>query len=747
MSGDRATWSAGFEHSLQERRRRRREGLIILAAGSAVLLFALWEIRRPGANASASGNVVSFLLVNLNIILVLLLVFLVLRNLIKLFFDRRRRVPGSQLRARTVLAFVSVALFPAAVMLLVSLEFMTNAIDGWFGSTVESSLRGAWRLAQTHYVDAADSALLHARVLADELRRVQAGPLADRAQVDATIAEYRTRYRLAGITVIDADGALAARVNASGSPDESWPPMDADFLAEARESGSASRVDQFGNNDLVRAAVPILDASGTIRGTMVVQRLVEPSTRAWSEEILKAFREYRALALNKRPFKNLYALTMALASLVVLFSATWLGLYLARGITEPLGRLSDATRAVGEGNWDVRLDDEGGDEIGSLVRAFNAMTAEVKSSHQALEERRRYIESVLAHVDVGVVSIDESGLVTTINPAAVSLLGLREESCVARRASEVLPEAGYREILALVEEVGSASDGRVSRYCNLVREDEGRTLQVAATRLISASGAGTGAAIFVTDVSQVFAVQRMEAWKEVARRIAHEIKNPLTPIQLATQRMQRRLGGRLAPEDARLFDDCANTIVREVEELKRLVNEFAQFARKSVGAKRLHDLNQIVEETLPLFREGRPDVTFAFEGGGNLPTIMLNRDAVKRALVNLLDNAVASVVSVRAKSPPAVSGGPDIEVLTGVDPDLGRVRLEVADQGEGIPVEQRARVFEPYFSTKPEGTGLGLAIVASVVVDHHAYIRLHENHPRGSRFVIEFPIGTDRAEA
>ncbi len=750
MSAEPATAPAVPELSVQERRRRRREAAIIFSAGSGVLLFALWEIRRPGAHASASGNVVSFLLVNLNIVLVLLLVFLVLRNLVKLYFDRRRRVPGSQLRARTVLAFVSVAIFPAAVMLLVSLEFMTNAIDGWFSTAVESSLRGAWRLAQTHYVDAANEAVLHARTLAGDL--VARPPATDGHEpgLVAAISGYRQRYRLAGVNVLGLDGRVLAASTGVRPGREPWPPVAPELLAEVRRSSFASRVDRLGNNDLVRGAAPVAGPDGHVWATVVVDRLVEPSTRAWSEEIMRAFREYRALALNKRPFKNLYALTMALASLVVVFSATWLGLYLARGITEPLGRLSAATRQVAEGNWDVRLEDEGGDEIGTLVRAFNAMTAELKASHQALEERGRYIENVLAHIDVGVLSVDDRGIITTVNPAAVSLLGLRGASPVGRTTAQLLAEAGYHEIESLL---GSLNAGTVpsGTHCNVLREEEGRTLQVAVTRLMSGSGVVTGAALFITDVSQVLAVQRMEAWKEVARRIAHEIKNPLTPIQLATQRMQRRLGGRLAPEDTRLFDDCANTIIREVDELKRLVNEFSQFARRPVGEKRLHDLNQIVDETLPLFREARTEMTFAFERGADVPEVLLNRDAVKRALVNLLDNAVAAVASVHNRAStvdgPRAMPGPDIAIRTSVDPELSRVLLEVADRGEGIAPEHRARVFEPYFSTKAEGTGLGLAIVASVAADHQAYIRLHENPPRGSRFVIEFPIGTQGSDA
>jgi two-component system nitrogen regulation sensor histidine kinase NtrY len=477
---------------------------------------------------------------------------------------------------------------------------------------------------------------------------------------------------------------------------------------------------------------------------VIVDYLVERSARLWSEEILDSFREYRQLKLNKRPVKNLYVLSLALASLVVVFSATWLGLYLARGIADPLTQLAAATRRVAEGDWDVALPESGGDEVGTLVSAFDSMTVQLRSTHDALEERRRYIENILANIDAGVVSVDHEGVITTVNPAAISLLGLSDSRPVGSDASRLFTEAGYPEVASLLDDTRAGVVASGTRR-NVTREEEGRTLQVTATalELTSKKTGGAGFVLFFENVSQIVEVQRMEAWKEVARRIAHEIKNPLTPIQLSAQRLRRRLADRLAGEDAALLDDCTNTIVHEVGELKSLVNEFSRFARRPAGQMRTCDLNQIVEETLPLFRQARPDLRIDFDGTPALPLVLVNREAVKRALINLLDNAVAAVASGRngdSPAPRSVESGADIAVRTRMDSDLSRVVLEVSDRGPGIPPEHRARIFEPYFSTKEDGTGLGLAIVASIAADHHAYVRLHDNEPHGTRFVIEFPV-------
>jgi two-component system nitrogen regulation sensor histidine kinase NtrY len=733
------------EPPLAEKRRRRRESAIIVAAGLAVFIFALWEIRRPGAEDGDPGNVFSFLLVNLNIILLLLLVYLVLRNVLKLVLERRQKVAGSHLRSRLVMAFVAVAVFPAAVMLLISLEFSTNAIDDWFNTEVEDSLRGAWHLAQTYYRESADRAVQHASELAGEVGdAVQSGRIEDVASnknIEEQLANKQRAFGLGTIQVVDRDGnAVLSKFNRDAP---TGLPLGADpqLLADAMRGQNGARVESLGDSDLIRGSAPIYDASGTrIIGAVMVDYLVRDSPRGWSEDILNSFREYRKLKLNKGPFRNLYMLTMALASLVVVFSATWLGLYLARGIADPLVNLADATLQVAEGNWDVELEETGGDEVGTLVRSFNLMTGELKTSHAALDERRRYIENILGNIDAGVVAVEPDCVINTVNPAATSLLGLPPGDVTGRNAKTLFADLGYPEIVGVLEalEEGSIPSGTRS---NISREEEGRTLLVIATTLVSASGAKTGFVLFFEDVSQIMGTQRMEAWREVARRIAHEIKNPLTPIQLSAQRMQRKLAGRFEGEDAELIADCTETIVKEVEALKNLVNEFSQFARQPSGEKRPHDLNQLVAETMPLFRSSRPDIEMHFEPGQGLPLVDINREAVKRALINLMDNAIAAVTEDRGGHPEHTE---EIVVRTKLDTELSRVRLEVADSGPGVPPELYARVLEPYYSTKADGTGLGLALVASIAADHQAYLRIHDNVPRGARFVIEFPASVSR---
>jgi two-component system nitrogen regulation sensor histidine kinase NtrY len=721
VTGDEARRAA-------ETTRRRRESFIVLAAGAAVAAFGLWGTGGPEVRG-AGGNVFSFLLINLNIVLLLLVAFLVVRNILRLVLERRRGIMGSHLRSRLVLAFVTIAMFPATVMVIVSYEFVSNGIDDWLGREVEESLDAAYALAQIYYRSTADAALAHATAIATDIAEKDLLAPAGQAELREIVADAQRIHGLATIEVLAPDAKPIVAMFRGEPTVAPALPSDGDLVEAVRRGESATRVVTEGATDVIRGAAAVRDAAGAILAVVIVDTTVAESPRAWSAQILDSFREFRRLTLSKQPFKNLYLITLLLASFVVVFSATWLGLYLARGVTEPIGRLAEATRDVASGRLDVELPEEGGDEVATLVRGFNAMIAQLARGREALDERRVYIENVLANIGAGVVSIGIDGRVGTINPAALAMLGLREEAVIGRVAETVFEEARLPDVVSLLRDV-RAGQRATGSGVNL-KPDDDRTLVVTATSL-RRGGTASGVVLFFEDVSQIQQVQRMEAWHEVARRIAHEIKNPLTPIGLSAQRLERRLAGRLPADEEAVVRESVATIVAEVDGLKRLVNEFSQFARMGSGDKTPMDLNAIVEEALPLYRQSHPDLPIEFHVADKLPPVRMDRDAVRRAITNLIENAVAAVRAM-----------PDeprrIDVTTRHDPVLSRIVLEVADTGPGISKEVRARIFEPYFSTKPEGTGLGLAIVASMAADHHAYLRVRTNEPRGTRFVIEFP--------
>jgi two-component system nitrogen regulation sensor histidine kinase NtrY len=724
-----------------EARRRRREAVIIGTTAVIFLVFAIFETRLPrlSNSSSLSGNLTFFFLINLNLILLVLLVFLVTRNLVKLVFERRRHIFGSRLRARLALAFVAFTIFPTILLFLVSEGFLSAAFETWFNVRVESSLKGSLDVAQSYYQFAANNALYFARELGREAEHDGLWNASRRSELQHFAQQKVGALNLAGIQIYAADGTRLARADQE-SPDGPLPDESADSLADMLGGQESARTQRYGRGDIVRAGVPVHTADGKLLGAVALDYVVPRNVSQRARDISRSYQEYRQLANMKQPVKNGYILTLALITLVVVFSATWVGFRQAKSITIPLQRLAEGTREVAHGNWSHRIETGGDEETAVLVDSFNQMTADLQQINEALVEGRKYVENILANIAAGVVSLSQSGVVTMLNRAAEGMLGLQFAEVHGKHWSEVFDNSHLRKVAEVISEALATPHLEVEEQMKLTGGDHIVTALVTATRLTDDAQTPRGLMLFFEDVTHLLRVQRMEAWREVARRLAHEIKNPLTPIQLSAQRLRKRYSTVIGKQNGAVFDECTRTIIGQVEELKRLVNEFSMFARLPTAALAPHDLNDIVQEALVLFRQGHPDIAFEFREGSALPPVELDREAIKRALINMLDNAVAACKAV------GDTGG-HIEVVTTHVPARSVVRLEVADNGCGMSREVKLRLFEPYFSTKKEGTGLGLAIVSAIVADHQAYIRAQDNLPRGSRFVISFPLRGRNAAA
>jgi two-component system nitrogen regulation sensor histidine kinase NtrY len=728
-------------------RRRWREGWIILATGIAVVLFAVFETRAPDGTTSGptSSDAVIVALLDLNLILLVLLVFLVGRNIVKLVVDRRRRIMGSHLRTRLVVAFVAIALLPTTLLFVTAQVFLSNSIERWFDGQVESALEGSLDVANAYYEDQAADSLGFARKIAAQVEAQGLLNADRRGHLRELLAARRDDYQVDLIEVF-ADGGFVARAR---RPDltgklgvEPW----SDLVVHAMAGSERTAIDGVGEGDLIRAAVPIVESDAT-KGVVVVDAFVPKSVMKRRDAIDKSFRAYMRLKLQRRPITTNYTITLLLVTTVVLFSATWVGFYVARGITVPIQRLAEGTRAVAQGDLDQRIPGEGDDEVGTLVTAFNHMTADLQRGRTELDARRRYLEILLANITAGVVSADATGAITTMNRAAASLLGVSAAASIGRRLAEVFAGPVHAEIRQMVadlvkDDTAMPPYASVERHLELERDGREVAVLLTGTKLLDDAGTPQGVVLFFEDVTHLLRVERMEAWREVARRIAHEIKNPLTPIQLAAQRLRRRYAHQLR-DGGEVFDDCTRTIIQQVDELKALVNEFSTFARMPAAEHTPQDLSAVVEETLVLFREAHREVEFVFVPAPDLPLLELDREGVKRAFINVLDNAVSACRTRRDYGP---DERPRIELGTWHDPALGMVRVEIADNGVGMTSEIRARIFEPYFSTKADGTGLGMAIVSAIVADHNGFIRVRQNQPRGSRFILEFPVRRQAAQ-
>ena len=542
-------------------------------------------------------------------------------------------------------------------------------------------------------------------------------------------------------SVFSKQGEVLAVVNPRlpSGPDEG---VSTEALADATMAGRQSEAAvPFGRGELLRAGVPIRDATGQVQGAVVVSTLLPGEVAAEAREVQERYLKFRKTETFRDPIIAFYLSLYLFPALLILFGAVWLSLYLARRITAPLRLVAEGAERIAAGDRGVRVEfPTGNDEFTALIASFNRMSERLARSeeevehgragltrkNQELEERRRLMETVLETVGTGVLVVDAEGTTTAVNAAACRLLDI-DAGAVGRRVEEMLVGPGGEEILALTERLLSGRATRQEREVDLARRGRARHLATTVVPLPGSPGSSPGAVIVLDDLTPLMRAQRVAAWGEVARKLAHEIKNPLTPIQLSAQRI-RKAYLKSAPDFESIVTECTRAIVQEVDALKNLVDEFAQFARLPAVNLVSGSLHEVIEQALSLYDGLFGDVVIRRCLAADLPQVRFDPDQMKRVVINLVDNAIE-----------ATDKKGTVTISTEYDGPQGRIRLGVADDGPGIPAQDRDKLFVPSFSTKRRGSGLGLAIVSRIVQEHQGVIRVEENVPRGARFVVELP--------
>lgn len=724
--------------------RSRRNRLILasvlaLVVGLTAVQVLIQQLRFPTPIAS---NILIFALVNINIVLLLLLVLLVFRSLFKVYLERRENVLGSRFRVKLAVAFVSLALLPAALLFLVASNLITTSVDGWFNIQVEQSLDRALEVTQSYSRASQEATLNRARRLAARLGEA----LASESGVEEArrVGSEKVReYDLDGVQLFSSRRVELAQWRGRGLPEEAMLSPASRLIRQGLDGQAFVIVQTVAQGDLFRAVAPVLHPwrPQEVLGAVAVTAWVPEGLLAKATEIGTGIKEYQQLRMLKNPIKGIYLMLFLMVTLVIIFAAIWVGVHLARGITVPIQELAEGTRRVAAGDLSHKVQVKADDEIGMLVDSFNRMTGdlgrskaeltqayqELQRSNVELDRRRDYMETVLETIAAGVLSLDGEGRVNTVNRAAARMLGLKAEKILHQAYAEVLAGealAPLRRLVArLVEDGRETTDQQVTLRLNA----RPTTLLVNVSGLRSPQGVARGVVVVLDDISDLIRAQQTVAWREVARRIAHEIKNPLTPIQLSTQRLRKKFAEG-APDVALIFDECTRTIIQEVEGLRNLVDEFTRYARMPSAQPRPGDLHGVVRQVAQLYAGVRPGIRLRTELDPSLPPINLDSDQMKRALINLVDNAVEAVGDVG-----------DVVIRTQHLAASGRVVLEVTDTGPGFPPEDRDRVFLPYYSTKGSTGGLGLAIVSRIILEHGGLIRIEDNQPKGARMVIELP--------
>ena len=739
--------------------------LILLAIIVAQQLINFATVLPP---ETGSDTLLLYALSSLNFAAFVVFSFILVRNLLRLRRERREREPGSRIQTRLLIYFIGLSLLPITAMAAFSYLFLNRSIEKWMGRLPENVVERV-REQQRESLALQNAKLRDTASLLAATVKARLQP-----EWQSSLDQLASTGQLAALEIVSDSGQIVARAEGP------IPDPQKDELSAILRNGEQTSVDAIADGkgfDLV--SVPL--SSGT-RLIFVPKRLSDTDV---NDTIAGSQKEYQHLLQRQRKVRLLGVSTLGLMTLLLLFASTWVAIHLARGFAAPIRSLVGASKEVARGNLSYRVDTIADEELALLAESFNQMTAELdanrkhieagaatlKEKNLALEERRNYIETVLESLSTGVVSLDQNDFVTTINKAAVSILKLSEAPPAWAKLTALLNAEDSVVLERLLRRARRA--GRAAEQAQLSRSSVGGPVPVMlnATALRETSNDGRGVVLVIEDLSELLTAQRAAAWSEVARRIAHEIKNPLTPIQLSAERIARNfrievrtrsdsdgttsgdgkgssngdatsangsgenaLTNENREELTRIVEECTTSITREVAGLKALVDEFSRFARMPAPRLEVGDLNELVRQTGQLYTDRLDGVDLRLSLDEQLPQAMLDAEQMKRVFVNLIDNALEALADIE--------GERAVTVTTKHVSNRDLIVATIEDTGEGIPAGDFKRLFQPYFSTRGRGTGLGLAIVSRIVTEHGGRVFAEANTPHGARFVIELPASS-----
>ncbi|MEW6354139.1 MAG: ATP-binding protein [Pseudomonadota bacterium] len=715
-----------------------RASLALAVALSMLLFAALYLMSAVTQNSERFGEIYGLLLA-VNALGLIALTVLIGANLLRLVRQYRRGEAGSRLTLRLVLMFVILSVAPVSVVFYFSVGFLHRGIDSWFDVRIEKALEDALELSRTS-LDARMRDLLNQTTLFAE-------DLADVSDTEATLMlnTLRNRSGIDELTLLNPKGRIIA--SSSADPTVIVPniPNEA-VLLQLRQNRNYVGLDPIRDSGLyVRAVVHVPSGDATAEGR-VLQALAPIAVRQGqlADSVQSAFAQYKKLAYLRKPLKYSFTLTLSLVLALSLLTAVWAAFFSTRRLVAPIRELAEGTRAVAAGDYDKRLPITSNDEFGFLAWSFNDMTRkialardEAKQSQQQVEGQRAYLETLLEHLSSGVLTLDTQHTLRTANAAAGHVLGVDLAARIGQPLEQLAVEHPH---LALFVETLRAhltgAGGEWREEVTLSGGAAGRQILFCRGTLLTRGAPHGGKAdylIVFDDVTNLVQAQRDAAWGEVARRLAHEFKNPLTPIQLSAERLRHKYLKTMDPKDAEVLDRSTHTIVQQVEVMKDMVNAFAEYARNPQMRPRLLNLNQLINEVLDLYRGNKAGAQFHMQLDPDVPLIEADPGRLRQLLHNLIKNSLEAMSGQR---------GSRVTLSTRCvgEPDCPFVELRVLDRGPGIPEEIMSHLFEPYVTTKTKGTGLGLAIVKKIVEEHGGSLQAENLSQGGACMVIRLPI-------
>ncbi len=704
------------------------EFLIILISVILIILFSWIELKFFGVN-----SYLFFVAFNLNVILLLIILFLVIRNSVKLFLDRKRNVGGSRLRTKLVLSFITLSFIPTILMFLISVKFVQTSVDYWFRNQIDNSLKTALEIGKINYKYIQDEL----KTKLDKFKKIHFDRYNEKKLI--TLTNNFAKENNTGILILKKDKREIGFIQDDWK--KIWNKLKDKIGWDSIEKNKKFWVNIYSVEklDYVLGVAPLKD-SQKYKFIVLGIRLKYPITEKM-EKIVQGFYEYNQLKSLKKPLKTSLYILLGVMTLLIIFGSIWFGLKLAKEISYPIQALSSATKRIALGDLEVRIEDESEDELGTLVKSFNLMAEELRRSqkrlnetnqilykkNKELEHRRQYMEAVLNTITSGVISLDSQFKINTINKSALEILQIPEGNIVGKRLFDILPGDYKEEFSSLFPKLEKFPHKVIQTQLTILVDKKERKLLLNLVSLKRHGNEQVGTIIVFEDITELDKMQRLAAWQEVARRIAHEIKNPLTPIKLSAQRLEKKFSNLI---DEPAFREGVRVIVRQVDHLQGLVKEFSEFAKLPEITPSKNNIQTLIEEIYILYTTSYPKILWKKNIDSKIPAFNFDANAIKRVIINLLNNAVEALQGKE---------NPEIEINCTFDKNSSNVVVEIKDNGPGLTSKEKSRIFEPYFSMKKGSTGLGLTIARSIVKEHGGEITAISQKGKGTCFQIILP--------
>lgn len=716
-------------------------GVLVFALFTFLVILQSSNIWKQFTIETAADSLALYALSSLNFIALIIFGFIFARNLLKLFRERRALVLGSKIKTRLLIYFFGISVLPIMVMAVFSYLYMNRALERWFAQIPESVI------AETRQMQ--DDAVRERNQKSNETARMIVGLEENQSPTNENLEQLLEQGNLTRIQIIAPTGEILAQSERELGGEQK---AELDRTIEVVRQGKLDDAELHDSQGYDIAAADFADG----RKLILVPQIFPVSTL--NKTVENSFAEFSRLKEKQIRIRQIGFSTLGLLTFLLIFASSWAAFYIARGLTVPIKALAEGADEIARGNLSNRIDVLAEDELGLLVSSFNQMSAKLEENSAELSERRRYIETVLQTLSTGVISFDAGNRLTTINRAAVRMLKLEKANFQRLSLAQLVNEENLEVLAKLIsraKRIGTAAEQTM-----LVREhadgstETSENLPVALTATTLPDD--NGVVLVIEDLSELITAQRASAWAEVARRMAHEIKNPLTPIQLSAERIAKRFAQAQNPkskvqsflevfkpkneienlnieqQNAKVIKDGTETILREVNSLKSMVDEFSRFARLPNVKLENRNINEIIQQSAMLYDDRYGDVKIEISLAKSLPDAMIDEEQLKRVFVNLIDNAIEAFDETQTDK--------KISITTRHETARDLIVAEVSDNGKGIAQSDLQKLFQPYFSTKGRGTGLGLAIVQRTVIEHGGKIKAVAHIPKGAKFIVELPI-------